>query len=96
MPCRLVWLLGTGVGIIAAILMTIFEPGSVFTSSTKPSLQYLGQMCDCQQFIATRKQDYPKDRPGFSTKTGYMFDAAVEDASSIGSCRIVQVCAMNE
>lgn len=85
---------GTVLGLLAAILVSIvYNPGHMTNTDTfnTATLRRLGSLCDCEQFIAARMQDYPAQRARFSTKTGYAFDATVDDMSTVGQCRAVQV-----
>lgn len=85
---------GTVLGLLAAILVSIlYNPDHMTNTDTfnTATLRRLGSLCDCEQFIAARMQDYPAQRARFSTKTGYAFDAAVDDMSTVGQCRAVQV-----
>lgn len=85
---------GTVLGLLAAILVSIvYNPDHMTNTDTfnTATLRRLGSLCDCEQFIAARMQDYPAQRARFSTKTGYAFDATVDDMSTVGQCRAVQV-----
>ena len=81
------------VGVLAAIVLPFVVPDLTSSSSvpSNESLSHLANICDCQQFVAARRKDYPTGLVRFSSKTGYTFDAEVTDESILGGCRAVQV-----